>query len=575
MSEDATTNDEPKRTGQSGAVSAAPKDFLRGMVERDLASDKFGGRVATRFPPEPNGYLHIGHAKAICVDFGIAEEYDGACNLRFDDTNPTTEDPEFVEAIKGDIRWLGFEWANERYASDYFEQLYGFAVELVERGLAYVDDLSEAEIREYRGTVREPGRVSPHRDRPVAENLDLFARMRAGEFAEGEKVVRAKIDMAHPNMKMRDPILYRILKKDHYRSGDAWCVYPMYDHAHCLSDAIEGITHSLCTLEFENNRAIYDWILDNSSVAQPRPEQTEFARLNLSYTVVSKRKLLELVEGGHVEGWDDPRMPTLAGLRRRGFTPSAIRRFCDDIGVAKANSLVDVAMLEHAVRDELNYNAPRVLSVLRPLKVVITNYPEDQVEWLDADYWPRDIPKEGTRQVPFSRELYVEQTDFMEDPPKKFFRLGPGREVRLRYGYFIRCEEVIKDDDGNVVELRCTYDPETRGGQAPDGRKVRGTIHWVSAAQSLPIEVRLYDRLFNDPEPLAHDEDFKTFLNESSLEVLGEARVEPSVGAAEPGTHFQFERHGYFHLDAKASAEAGRQVWNRVVALRDVWARRG
>jgi len=550
------------------------KDFLRAMVERDLAADKYGGRVATRFPPEPNGYLHIGHAKAICVDFGIAEEFGGACNLRFDDTNPTTEDPEFVQAIKDDIRWLGFQWANERYASDYFEQLYGFAVELIEKGLAYVDDLSETEIREYRGTVKEAGRESPYRDRSVDENLDLFARMRSGEFAEGSRVVRARIDMSHPNMKMRDPILYRIVKSEHYRTGDAWCVYPMYDHAHCLSDAVEEITHSLCTLEFENNRAIYDWILENTTTVRPRPEQTEFARLNLTYTIVSKRKLLELVEGEHVEGWDDPRMPTLAGLRRRGYTPTSIRRFCDDIGVSKANSVVDVAMLEHAIRDELNYSASRVLAVLRPLKVVITNYPEDEVEWLDADYWPRDIPRDETRKVPFSRELYVEQSDFMEDPPRKFFRLGPGREVRLRYGFFITCNEVVKDEAGNVVELRCTYDPETRGGQAPDGRKVRGTIHWVSAEHSLPVEVRLYDRLFDDPEPLAHDEDFKTFLNETSLEVLPDARIEPSVADAEPGMRHQFERHGYFHLDGKASAERGVPVWNRVVALRDTWARR-
>jgi glutaminyl-tRNA synthetase len=548
------------------------KDFLRAMVERDVASGKFGRRVATRFPPEPNGYLHIGHAKAICVDFGIAEEYGGSCNLRFDDTNPTTENPEYVEAIKRDIRWLGFEWAAERYASDYFEQLYGYAVELIEKGLAYVDDLSEEEIRAHRGTVKEPGRDSPYRDRAIAENLDLFAGMRAGEFAEGAKVLRARIDMAHPNMKMRDPILYRILRRHHYRTGDAWCVYPMYDHAHCLSDAIEGITHSMCTLEFENNRAIYDWILDHTTVIRPRPEQTEFARLNLSYTIVSKRKLLELVEGGHVSGWDDPRMPTLAGLRRRGVTASALRRFCDDIGVAKANSVVDVAMLEHAVRDELNSSAPRVLCVLRPLKVVITNYPEDRVEWLAADYWPRDIPKEGSRDVPFSREIYIEQSDFMDEPPSKYFRLAPGREVRLRYGYFIRCEEVVRGPAGNIVELRCVYDPQTRGGQAPDGRKVRGTIHWVSAAQSVPIEVRLYDRLFSDPEPAAHDEDFKTFLNPASLEVLSEARAEPGVAEAEPGTRYQFERHGYFHLDPERAD--GKPVWNRIVALRDVWERK-
>ncbi len=566
-------SDPGKRTIRHDTDEVRTRDFLRAMVRRDLETGKYAGRVATRFPPEPNGYLHIGHAKAICVDFGIAEEFGGTCNLRFDDTNPVTEDPEFVEAIKGDIRWLGFEWAEERYASDYFEQLYGFAVELIEKGLAYVDDLSEEEIREYRGTVTEAGRESPYRDRSVEENLDLFARMRAGEFEEGAKVVRGRIDMAHPNMKMRDPVLYRILKRHHYRTGDAWCVYPMYDHAHCLSDAIERITHSMCTLEFENNRAIYDWILENVTVERPRPEQTEFARLNLSYTVVSKRKLKELVEGGHVDGWDDPRMPTLAGMRRRGYTPTAIRRFCDDIGVAKANSVVDVAMLEHAIRDELNYEARRVLGVLRPLKVTITNYPEDEVEWLDADDWPRDIPKEGKRQIPFSRELWVEQTDFMEDPPKKFFRLGPGREVRLRYGYFITCNEVVKNDAGEVVELRCTYDPETRGGHAPDGRKVRGTIHWVSAAHAHDAEVRLYDRLFADPEPLAHDDDFKTFLNPESLEVF-EAKLEPGLAEAASGDRVQFERHGYFHLDPVAST-AERQVWNRVVALRDSWARRG
>jgi glutaminyl-tRNA synthetase len=569
---DETTAGSRREAATDVALKEGARDFLRAMVARDVASGKFGRPVTTRFPPEPNGYLHIGHAKAICVDFGIAEEYGGACNLRFDDTNPTTEDPEYVAAIKDDIRWLGFEWAAERYASDYFEQLYGFAVELIEKGLAYVDDESETEIRERRGTVKEPGRESPFRDRTVAENLDLFERMRAGEFDEGAKVLRARIDMAHPNMKMRDPILYRILERDHYRTGDAWCVYPMYDHAHCLSDAIEGITHSMCTLEFENNRAIYDWILEHTTVIRPRPEQTEFARLNLSYTIVSKRKLLELVEGGHVDGWDDPRMPTLAGLRRRGVTPTALRRFCDDIGVAKANSVVDVAMLEHAIRDELNAAAPRVLCVLRPLKVVITNYPPERVEWLDADYWPRDIPKEGSRQVPFSRELFVERTDFMEDPPSKWFRLAPGREVRLRYGYFIRCDEVVRDAAGEVVELRCTYDPETRGGQAPDGRKVRGTIHWVSAAQSLPVEVRLYDRLFDDPEPSSHDEDFKTFLNPASLEVLAEARIEPSVAGSGPGTRYQFERHGYFHLDPRSTAD--RQVWNRVVALRDVWERK-
>ncbi len=554
------------------ALAGQPRDFVRAMVARDLASGKYGGRVATRFPPEPNGYLHIGHAKAICLDFGVAGEFGGTCNLRFDDTNPEAEDQEYVEAIRRDIRWLGFEWDEERYASDYYERLYDYAVELVEAGKAYVDDLADEEISAYRGTVTEPGRASPWRDRSVEENLDLFRRMRAGEFADGSRVLRAKIDLAHPNMKMRDPILYRVLRATHYRRGDAWSIYPLYDFAHCLSDSIEGITHSLCTLEFENNRAIYDWILDNTSVPKPRPEQTEFARLALSYTVLSKRKLLQLVEGGHVAGWDDPRMPTLAGLRRRGVTPEAIRALCEAVGVAKANSVVDLAQLEHAIRDDLNRRAPRVLAVLRPLKVVLTNYPEDQVERLDAPYWPRDIPREGSRQLPFSRTLFIERDDFMEEPPKGYFRLAPGREVRLRYGYLIRCEEVVKDAGDEIVELRCTYDPATRGGQAPDGRKVQGTIHWVAAEHSIPIEARLYDRLFLDEHPGAGGRSFAESLNPASLEVLTSARAEPSLAEATPGTHLQFERLGYFYVDPE-SQRRDRLVFNRTVTLRDSWAR--
>ncbi len=562
-----TDSSEPK-----ASVAAAPRDFVRAMVVRDLASGKYGGRVKTRFPPEPNGYLHVGHAKAICLDFGVASEFGGTCNLRFDDTNPEAEDQEYVEAIRRDVRWLGFEWDEERYASDYYERLYDYALELIQAGKAYVDDLSDEEISAYRGTVTEPGRPSPWRERAVEENLDFFQRMRSGEFPDGSRVLRARIDLAHPNMKMRDPILYRILRATHYRRGDAWSIYPLYDFAHCLSDSIEGITHSLCTLEFENNRAIYDWILENTSVPRPRPEQTEFARLNLSYTILSKRKLLQLVDEGRVEGWDDPRMPTLAGLRRRGVTPEAIRSFSEAIGVAKANSVVDVAMLEHAIRDDLNARAPRVLCVLRPLKVVLTNYPEDRVEWLDAPYWPRDIPREGSRQLPFSRTLFIERDDFMEEPPKGYFRLAPGREVRLRYGYFIRCEEVVKDGSGEIVELRCTYDPATRGGQAPDGRRVQGTIHWVSAEHALPIEARLYDRLFLDENPTGTA--FEGSLNPSSLELLRSAVAEPSLAGTAPGSHFQFERLGYFYLDPESQVP-DRLVFNRTVTLRATWSRRG
>ena len=549
---------------------AQGRDFVREIVAADLASGKHGGRVATRFPPEPNGLLHIGHAKAICLDFGVAAENGGTCNLRFDDTNPETEEASYVEAIKRDIRWLGFEWSELRHASDYFEQLYAYGVRLIEKGSAYVDSLSEEEIRAHRGTVTEPGRPSPYRDRPAEESLDLFRRMRAGEFADGAHVLRARIDMASPNMIMRDPVLFRIRHAHHYRTGAEWCIYPMYDFAHCLSDSIEGITHSLCTLEFVNNRAIYDWLLEEVEAPEPVPRQYEFARLNLEYTIVSKRKLLRLVEEGRVSGWDDPRMPTLSGLRRRGVTPEAIRAFCGLVGIAKADNRVDAAKLEYAIRDDLNMRVPRVMCVLRPLKVVITNFPEGETDWLDAPLYPHDVPLEGTRPVPFTRELHIERHDFMEDPPRRFFRLAPGREVRLRYGYFIRCEEVVKDEAGEVVELRCTYDPETRGGSAPDGRKVRGTIHWVSAEHSRPCEVRLYDRLFSTRDPDRGD--FLAQLNPDSLVVRPKARVEPSIAGDPPGTRYQFERVGYFISD-EADSRPDRLVYNRTVPLRDTWAK--
>ncbi|MDX1630493.1 MAG: glutamine--tRNA ligase/YqeY domain fusion protein [Thermoanaerobaculia bacterium] len=548
--------------------------FIREIVAADLASGKHE-YPHTRFPPEPNGYLHIGHAKSIVLNFGIAEENEGGlCNLRFDDTNPLTEDMEYARAIERDVRWLGYDWEDRRYfASDYFQRLYELAELLVEKGLAYVDSLSEEEIREYRGTVTEPGRESPYRNRPVKENLDLLRRMKAGEFPDGEHVLRAKIDMAHPNMKMRDPLLYRIRHAPHYRAGDEWCIYPMYDYTHCLSDAFEGITHSLCTLEFENNRAIYDWVLEAVDWPEPRPRQIEFARLNLSYTVLSKRKLLALVEEGRVDGWDDPRMPTLSGFRNRGIPPSAIRSFCDAIGVSKANSVVDVAHLEHAIRDDLNEKAPRVLGVLRPLKVVVTNYPEDEEEWLEAAYWPRDVPGDETREIPFSRELYIDRSDFREDPPRGYRRLAPGREVRLRYGFFIRCEEAVRDEEGEIRELRCTYDPETRGGRAPDGRKPKGTIHWVSARHALSAEVRLYDRLFADsrPDRGKGGPDFREFLNPESLEIL-EARVEPSLGDTDAGSRWQFEREGYFYR--VPSDPRDEPVFHRIVTLKDTWEER-
>lgn len=561
-----TTQDEP------GGDSGAPSDFIRKIVDEDLETGKYGGRVHTRFPPEPNGYLHIGHAKSICLNFGIAEEYGGLCNLRFDDTNPTKEEVEYVESIKQDVRWLGFDWDDRLfYASDYFEQLYQYALELIKIGQAYVCDLSPEETREYRGTLTEPGRDSPYRDRSVEENLDLFERMRAGEFEDEARTLRAKIDMASPNLNMRDPVIYRILHESHHRTGDKWCIYPMYDFTHCLSDSIERITHSICTLEFEDHRPLYDWFLDQLGVYHP--QQIEFARLNLSYTVLSKRKLLQLVEEGVVAGWDDPRMPTISGLRRRGYTPEAIRDFCDRIGVAKANSIVDIALLEHCVRQDLDARTPRVMAVLRPLRVVIDNYPEDQVEWLEAENHPQD-PTMGVRQVPFSRVIYIEQEDFLESPPKKYFRLAPGREVRLKHAYFITCVDVVKDQrTGQVVELHCTYDPQTRGGAAPDGRKVKGTLHWVSAAHGLPVEVRLYDSLFTkeDPSDVAEGQDFKDNLNPNSLERLTSSVVEPGLADAPPGSRYQFLRQGYFCVDPDSSA--GRLVFNRTVPLRDTWAK--
>jgi glutaminyl-tRNA synthetase len=549
-------------------------NFIRAIIEADLKANKHDGKVATRFPPEPNGYLHIGHAKSICLNFGVAESYQGTCNMRFDDTNPTKEDVEYVDAIMEDVRWLGFDWEDRLYfASDYFAKLYEFAVELIVSGNAYVDDLSADEIRAYRGTLTEPGKESPWRNRSAEENLDLFKRMRNGEFSDGSRVLRAKIDMAHPNLIMRDPTLYRIRKTSHHRTGDTWCIYPMYDFTHCLSDSLEGITHSLCTLEFENNRPLYDWVLDHVT-APCHPQQIEFARLNLSYTVLSKRKLIQLVKEGHVDGWDDPRMPTICGLRRRGFTPEAVRSFCERIGLAKRDSVVDVALLEYSVREDLNKRAPRVMAVLRPLKVVIENYPDGQVDELEAVNNPED-PDAGMRKVPFSREIYIERDDFMENPPKKFFRLAPGREVRLRYAFFVTCTGVVKDEaTGEVTELRCTYDPATRGGDAPDGRKVKATLHWVSAAHAVEAEVRLYDRLFTKANPDEKEEGktYKDFINPGALEILKGCQLEPSLADARPGYFCQFERLGYFCLDEKDSAP-GALVFNRTVTLRDAWAK--
>ena len=565
------TNDRPASGPESGPATEAPGlDFIRTIVADDQRTGKHQGRVATRFPPEPNGYLHIGHAKAICLDFGIAAENGGICNLRFDDTNPTKEDVEYVDAIQEDVRWLGFQWNGLYYASDYFEQLYQYAEQLIQLGKAYVDSLSAEEIRAHRGTLTEPGKDSPYRSRSVAENLDLFRRMRAGEFEDGAHVLRAKIDMASPNINLRDPTIYRIRKVHHHRTGDAWCIYPMYDYAHCLSDAIEGITHSICTLEFEAHRPLYDWILDELKTPN-HPQQIEFARLNLTYTLMSKRKLRGLVEEGHVAGWDDPRMPTLAAMRRRGYPPEAIRDFCARAGVAKRDGVSEIEQLEHSVREDLNRRAPRVMAVLRPLKVVLENFPEGRVEELEAVNNPED-PAAGTRRVPFSRVLYIEQDDFMEEPPPKFYRLSPGREVRLRYAYIIRCTSVVKDERGNVVEVRCTYDPESQGGTPGDGRKVKATLHWVSAEHALPAEVRLYSHLFTKPYP-EEDEgsDFRSFLSPDSLQILSGCRVEPGLRGTAPGDRFQFERLGYFTTDPDTRPD--QLVFNRTVTLRDEWAK--
>jgi len=545
-------------------------NFIQSIINEDLKRNKNDSRIHTRFPPEPNGYLHIGHAKSICLNFGLAEAYHGLCNLRFDDTNPTKEEVEYVDSIMADVKWLGFDWGDRLfYASGYFEKLYECALDLIKAGKAYVCDLNAEQIREYRGTLTEPGKNSPYRDRSVEENLDLFQRMRAGEFSDGSRVLRAKIDMSSPNINMRDPVLYRIQQASHHRTGDKWCIYPMYDYAHPISDAIEGVTHSICTLEFEDHRPLYDWVVDNVAV-QCHPQQIEFARLNLGYTVMSKRKLRALVEQGIVEGWDDPRMPTISGLRRRGYTPEAIRDFCERIGVAKSNSFVDIAMLEHSIREDLNARAPRVMAVLRPLKVIIDNYPEDQVEMLDAEN-NAEHPEMGSRQVPFARVLFIEQEDFREDPPKKFFRLAPGREVRLKHAYIIKCERVVKDEQtGEVLELHCTYDPDTRSGMSNEMRKVKGTLHWVSAAHAVKAEVRLYDHLFIKENP-EEDEDFRANLNPGSREILTNCLVEPSLAEVQPGNRYQFLRQGYFCVDTDTTA--GYPVFNRVVSLKDTWAK--
>lgn len=550
------------------------QDFIREIIHDDVDSGKNDGKVVTRFPPEPNGYLHIGHAKSICLNFGVAEEFSGTCNLRFDDTNPTKEETEYVESIKKDVEWLGYDWDDRLYyASDYFEKFYEFAVDLIKAGKAYVDDLNMEQIREYRGTLNEPGRESPFRDRSVEENLDLFERMKEGEFAEGEKVLRARIDMSSGNINMRDPVMYRILKMPHHRTGSKWNIYPMYDFAHCVSDSLEGITHSLCTLEFEDHRPLYDWFLEQLDIHHP--QQIEFARLNLNFMVLSKRRLMDLVRLGHVDGWDDPRMPTISGMKRRGYTPESIRNFCHKIGVTKQESLIDFGLLEHSVRDHLNRTALRKMAVLEPLKVVITNYPEGEEDWLEAVNNPEN-PDAGTRLVPFSREIYIDRDDFMVDPPKKYHRLYPGNEVRLRYGYFITCTDyVIDKSTGEVTEILCTYDPETKGGQAPDGRKVRGTIHWVSSAHSVRAEIRQYDRLFSVPDPRETEReggDFTDNLNPNSLEILDECYLESSLADAEPGVNYQFERKGYFILDEKHSGKE-KMVFNRTVSLKDSWAK--
>jgi glutaminyl-tRNA synthetase len=549
--------------------SVVGKNFITNIIDEHNESGRYDGRVATRFPPEPNGYLHIGHAKSICLNFGLALDYDGTCNMRFDDTNPVKEDVEYVDSIKEDVHWLGFDWDDRlHYTSDYFDKMYEYAVQLIKSGKAYVDSLTAEQIREYRGTLKEPGKNSPYRERSVEENLELFEGMKAGRYEEGEHVLRAKIDMASPNIVMRDPTLYRIRKAHHHRTGDKWCIYPMYDYAHCISDSIEGITHSICTLEFENNRPLYDWVLENLEVY--RPQQIEFARLNLTYTVMSKRRLIQLVQEGHVSGWDDPRMSTISGMRRRGYPAEAIRNFCERIGVAKANNMVDFALLEFSVREALNSTSPRYMGVVNPLKVVIENYPEDQVEEFEFQNNPED-PEAGSRMVPFSREFYIEREDFREDAPKKFFRLAPGREVRLRYAYYVTCTDVVKDENGEIVELRCTYDPKTKGGWSDDGRKVKGTLHWVSVAHAVKTEVRLYDHLFTKENPMdtSDGSDFKDHINPDSLKVLSECYVEPALGDVEPGFKCQFERIGYFCADYDYTKE--KPVFNRTATLRDTW----
>ncbi len=548
-----------------------PSSFITDLIEEDIRKGTYGGRVHTRFPPEPNGYLHIGHAKAICLNFGIAQKYGGKCNLRFDDTNPTKEEPHYVEAIKEDVKWLGFDWEDRLYyASDYFDKLYEFAIDLIKKGKAYVDDLSGEEIRRYRGTLTEPGKESPYRNRSVEENLDLFERMKKGEFPPGSKVLRAKIDMSSPNLNLRDPVMYRILDMPHHRTGTKWCIYPTYDFTHGQCDSIEGITHSLCTLEFEDHRPLYDWFIEQLEIHHPK--QIEFARLNLTHTVMSKRKLNMLVQKGHVWGWDDPRMPTIAGLRRRGYTPSSIRKFCERIGISKKESIVDISLLEHCIREELNKTAQRVMAVLNPLRVIIENYPEDRIEYLDAINNPEDLSM-GTRKVPFSKVIYIERDDFMENPPKNFYRLAPGREVRLRYAYFIRCIDVKKDSDGNIKEIICTYDPETRGGDAPDGRKVRATLHWVSERHAFEAEVRLFDHLFTIENPMDVDvSELDRFINPESLIVLRSCKLEPSLREAMSGERYQFERVGYFYVDHLDSTP-GAPVFNRIVSLKDQWKR--
>lgn len=550
-----------------------PSNFIHDFIDEDIKAGKVpNNTVVTRFPPEPNGYLHIGHAKAICIDFGTAEKYNGKCNLRFDDTNPSKEDVEYVESIKEDVSWLGFKWDNLFFASDYFDTMYECAENLINKGFAYVCDLTAEQMREYRGTLTEPGKESPYRNRSIDENLELFRKMKNGEFEDGSKVLRAKINMASPNMNMRDPALYRILRAHHHRTGDKWCIYPMYDYAHPLEDIIEGITHSLCSLEFEDHRPLYDWVKDNVELPA-KPRQIEFARLNLAYTMMSKRKLLQLVTEGYVNGWNDPRMPTLSGLRRRGYTPGSIRNFCEKIGVAKTNSMVDFALLEHCVRDELNFSAPRVMGVLHPVKVVIENYPEGMVEWFDVENNPEN-PEMGTRKVPFSREIFIEEEDFMENPPNKFFRLAPGKEVRLKNTYFIKCEKVVKDETtGAILELRCTYDPASKGGNSPDGRKVKGTLHWVSAEHAVDVEVRLYDHLFNSSNPGDESNgDYRSNINQGSLEVLKQCKVEPSLADAAAGSQFQFLRMGYYCVDS-IDSKPGKPVFNRTVGLKDSWAK--